>query len=189
MLPLLGISFYVLVSCIIRFGLHGVCITSWILLYILDISLDLHVLVSGTKWTIFFPIPLYWPILGINNAIFYLLICNGNPFLLTCNTFPTALCWYNFIWNIQGAKKAQLQLEVGLINRKINPGILFLIETMVNEHNTQQIIRAVGFRNLISFYLTIMWVEYGLCREIIMWCLTLLLRSTEQSVVQHMKKY
>jgi len=51
------------------------------------------------------------------------------------------------IWNVQGAKKAQLQLEVGFINQTINPDILFLTETMVNEHNTQRIISTLGFRH------------------------------------------
>jgi len=51
------------------------------------------------------------------------------------------------ILNVRGAKKAQLQLEVGFINRTINPEILFLTETMVNEHNTQRIIRTLRFRN------------------------------------------
>jgi len=41
------------------------------------------------------------------------------------------------IWNTQGPKKAQLQLEVVFMERMINSDILFLTETMVNEHNTQ----------------------------------------------------
>ena len=51
------------------------------------------------------------------------------------------------VWNVQGAKKAQLQLEVGFINRTIKPDILFLTEIMVSEHNTQRIIRTLGFHN------------------------------------------
>ena len=51
------------------------------------------------------------------------------------------------IWNVQGAKKAQLQLEVGFLSRTINSDILILTETMVNEQNAQQIIRTLGFRN------------------------------------------
>jgi len=48
-------------------------------------------------------------------------------------------------WNIQGAKKPQLRLEVGFINRTIRPDILFLIETMVTKHHADQIIRTLGF--------------------------------------------
>ena len=51
------------------------------------------------------------------------------------------------IWNVQGSKKAQLQLKVGFINRTIKRDILFLIETMVNEHNSERIIRTLGFHN------------------------------------------
>ena len=51
------------------------------------------------------------------------------------------------IWNVQRAKKAQLQLEVRFINRIINLDILFVTETMVNDLNTQRIIRTLGFRN------------------------------------------
>jgi len=47
--------------------------------------------------------------------------------------------------NVQGAKKPQLQLEVGFINRTIRPGILILVETMVNEHNADLIIKTLGF--------------------------------------------
>jgi len=49
------------------------------------------------------------------------------------------------IWNVHGAKKVELQHEVGFINRTINPDILLLTETMVNEENTQRIILTLGF--------------------------------------------
>jgi len=48
-------------------------------------------------------------------------------------------------WNVQGAKKFQLRLEVGFINRIIRPDILILFETMVNDHNADSIIRNLGF--------------------------------------------
>ena len=92
LLPLLGLYFYDPALCIMRFGLQGVCITSGILLYILDVSLDLHVLASGTKRIRFFPRPCYRPILGINSTTFYLILCRGNnseihisKFLWHCN--------------------------------------------------------------------------------------------------------
>ena len=44
-------------------------------------------------------------------------------------------------WNVQGAKKFQLRLEVGFINRIIRPDILILLEIMVNEQNAELIIR------------------------------------------------
>jgi len=43
-------------------------------------------------------------------------------------------------WNVQGAKKPQLRLEVGFINRTIRLDILILLATMVNEHNGDMII-------------------------------------------------
>jgi len=51
------------------------------------------------------------------------------------------------VWNVQGAKKAQLRPEIGFINRTIDHDILILIETMVNEQNTQRIIRTLGCRH------------------------------------------
>jgi len=51
------------------------------------------------------------------------------------------------VWNVQVAKKAQLQLKIGFINRTINPHILILTETMVNEQDTQRIIRTLRFRD------------------------------------------
>jgi len=48
-------------------------------------------------------------------------------------------------WNVQGAKKPQLCLEVGFINRTIRPDILILLETMVNEHNADIINSNFGF--------------------------------------------
>ena len=48
-------------------------------------------------------------------------------------------------WNVQGAKKSQLRLELGFINRPIRPDILILVETMVNEQNADLIIRNLGF--------------------------------------------
>ncbi|KAJ8441450.1 hypothetical protein Cgig2_023636 [Carnegiea gigantea] len=51
------------------------------------------------------------------------------------------------IWHYHRAKKAQLQPEIGFINRTIDPDILILTETMVNEQNTQRIIRTLGYRH------------------------------------------
>jgi len=48
-------------------------------------------------------------------------------------------------WNVQGAKKPQLRLEVRFINRTIKPGILILLKTMVNAQNADLIIRTLGF--------------------------------------------
>jgi len=48
-------------------------------------------------------------------------------------------------WNVQGAKKPQLRLEVGFITRTIRPDILILIETMVNEQNVDLIFKTLGF--------------------------------------------
>ena len=48
-------------------------------------------------------------------------------------------------WNVQGAKKSQLQLEIGFINRTIKPDILILLETMVNDQHAGLIRRNLGF--------------------------------------------
>jgi len=48
-------------------------------------------------------------------------------------------------WNVQGARKSQLRLEVGFINRIIKPDILILLETMVNEQDANLIITNLGF--------------------------------------------
>jgi len=50
-------------------------------------------------------------------------------------------------WNVQGAKKFQLQQEVGFINRTIKSDILILLETMVNMHNAVLIVKRLGFQN------------------------------------------
>jgi len=78
------------------------------------------------------------------------------------------------IWNVQGAKKAQLQLEVAFINRTINPDILFLIETMVNDLNAQSIIRTLGFRNFDFIFpnnhvggIWALWKDYNVVLDII----------------------
>ena len=44
-------------------------------------------------------------------------------------------------------KKAELQLEVGFINRTIKPDILILTMAMVNECNTEGIIKTLGNHN------------------------------------------
>jgi len=49
-------------------------------------------------------------------------------------------------WNVQGAKKSQLQHEVGFINRTIKPDILTLLETLINCQNTELIIDQLGYR-------------------------------------------
>jgi len=43
-------------------------------------------------------------------------------------------------WNVQGAKKSQLRLEVGFISHTIRLNILILLGTMVNEQNANMII-------------------------------------------------
>ena len=48
-------------------------------------------------------------------------------------------------WDIQGGKKSQLRLEVGLINRTIKADTLTLLETLVNNQNADSIIRNLGF--------------------------------------------
>jgi len=48
-------------------------------------------------------------------------------------------------WDVQGAKKPHLRLEVGFITRTINPDILFMLETMVKEQNAESIITTLGF--------------------------------------------
>ena len=73
MLRLLGLSFYIPTLCIIQFGLHGVCITSRMLLYILDISLDLH-----------------------QSHHILSLIMQWESFLATYIEIPLAPCWYIF---------------------------------------------------------------------------------------------
>jgi len=57
------------------------------------------------------------------------------------------------IWNVQGAKEAQLQLEIGFVSRTINPDILILTKKIINEQNTQHIVKSLGFHNydIISF--------------------------------------
>ncbi|KAJ8452730.1 hypothetical protein Cgig2_005066 [Carnegiea gigantea] len=84
--------FFVPNSCTIRFGLHDVCNTSRLMLYNLNISFGLHVLVSGTKRIRLFPRLYYRPILGINSLIFCLLLCDINyswlcvlPVLVNCS--------------------------------------------------------------------------------------------------------
>ena len=47
-------------------------------------------------------------------------------------SFMKVICW-----NVQSAKKYQLQQEVAFINRTIKLDILFLLETMVREQNTE----------------------------------------------------
>jgi len=41
-------------------------------------------------------------------------------------------------------KKSHFQQEVGFINRTINPDILILLETMVNEYNAARIVKSLG---------------------------------------------
>ena len=50
-------------------------------------------------------------------------------------------------WNVLGAKKSQLHLEVGFINRTIRLDILILLATMVNDHNAEIIAINLGFSN------------------------------------------
>jgi len=49
-------------------------------------------------------------------------------------------------WNVQGAKKSHFQQEVGFINRTIEPDILVLFETMVNECNVARIVPSLGYQ-------------------------------------------
>ena len=48
-------------------------------------------------------------------------------------------------WNVQGAKKVQVLEEAKILKRNIQPDILFLLDTMTNEKNTQIIIQKTGF--------------------------------------------
>ena len=50
-------------------------------------------------------------------------------------------------WNVQGAKKAQVLKEVKFLKRMQNPDIIFLLETLTNDLNSQCIIQRMGFQN------------------------------------------
>jgi len=60
--------------------------------------------------------------------------------------FMKILCW-----NVQGAKKPHFPQEVGYIKRTVNPDILILLETMVNDCTADRIVKSLGYQ----FYDTI----------------------------------
>ena len=66
-------------------------------------------------------------------------------------------------WNVQGAKKSQLRLEVRFINRTIKLDILILLETMVNDQNADSIIRNLGFSHYNMIPAKNIVAEFGVC--------------------------
>jgi len=63
------------------------------------------------------------------------------------NTFLFWLIHMKIIyWNVQGAKKSELQHELGFINRTIKPNILLLLEPMFNQQNTDLIANKLGYQ-------------------------------------------
>jgi len=50
-------------------------------------------------------------------------------------------------WNVQGAKRAQVLLEIQFLKRTHKPNIVFLLETMVNEKKIRHIIPRIGFEH------------------------------------------
>ena len=48
-------------------------------------------------------------------------------------------------WNVQGAKRSQVLLELQFLKRTQKPNIVFLLETMVNEQNSLRILPRLGF--------------------------------------------
>jgi len=50
-------------------------------------------------------------------------------------------------WNVRGAKKAHILEEVKILKKIHNPDILFLLETLTNDINSQTLIRRMGFRH------------------------------------------
>jgi len=51
----------------------------------------------------------------------------------------------NLYWNIQGIKKLQALGELNYLSRKHAPDLLFLLKTMVNSTNIQNILPKLGF--------------------------------------------
>ena len=50
-------------------------------------------------------------------------------------------------WNIQGAKKPQAIKEVQFLTRSHKAGMIFLLETMVNEKNMLKVLPQMGFEH------------------------------------------
>ena len=50
-------------------------------------------------------------------------------------------------WNIQGGKKPQAVTELLYLKNKYNPDIIFVIETLTNNSNSQRILKALHFHN------------------------------------------
>ena len=50
-------------------------------------------------------------------------------------------------WNVQGAKRTQVLLELQFLKRTYKPDIIFLLETMVNERNILQLLPRIGFEH------------------------------------------
>ena len=50
-------------------------------------------------------------------------------------------------WNVQGAKKTQVVQEVKFLVRTHEPGMLFLLETLINESNIRRILPVLGFEH------------------------------------------
>ena len=48
-------------------------------------------------------------------------------------------------WNVQGAKRSQVLLELQFLRNTHRPDIVFLLETMINEHNSRRILPRFGF--------------------------------------------
>ena len=48
-------------------------------------------------------------------------------------------------WNVQGAKRSQVLLELLFLKRTHKPDIVFLLETIINEQNILQILARIGF--------------------------------------------
>ena len=48
-------------------------------------------------------------------------------------------------WNVNGAKKSLITEEIRFLQKKHQPDLIFLLETMVSEENTQRLISRLGF--------------------------------------------
>jgi len=48
-------------------------------------------------------------------------------------------------WNVQGAKRSQVHLELQFLRITHRPDIVFLLETMISEHNSLRILPGLGF--------------------------------------------
>ena len=66
-------------------------------------------------------------------------------------------------WIVPRTKKSRLHLKVGFTNCTIRPSILILLKAMVNEQNTDLIIRKLGFSHYGEFLWLIILVGFGVC--------------------------